>query len=137
MNPSRPIMRALGCAVLMLTAIATACTPEQAQLVAAKLQQQNAVLASHHSRGALTDAQLARLAKCESGGNPTIVSRSGRYHGLYQFSQSTWNGVASAVLPDYVGVSPSVAPAHVQDAMARALFAARGRAPWPHCGRRL
>lgn len=137
MTPNRTTMRALGLALIVLTTVTAACSQEQAQLVAAKVQQQNATLASHSSRGALSDAQLARLAKCESGGNPTIVSRSGRYHGLYQFSQSTWNGVASAVLPEYVGVRPSAAPAHVQDAMARALYAARGRAPWPHCGRRL
>ena len=53
--------------------------------------------------------------------------------GLYQFDQRTWNGVARSVLPEFVGVSPAVAPAEVQNAMARALYAARGRSPWPVC----
>ena len=84
-----------------------------------------------------SDASLARLAKCESGGNPKAVSRSHRYFGLYQFDQRTWNGVANSVMPSYVGVSPADAPPEVQSALARALHAARGRSPWPVCGRRM
>jgi hypothetical protein len=87
--------------------------------------------------GSPSDASLARLARCESGGNPRAVSRSGRYFGLYQFDQHTWNGVASSVMPDYVGVSPAAAPPEVQTALARALHSARGRSPWPVCGRRM
>ncbi len=84
-----------------------------------------------------SDASLARLAKCESGGNPKAVSRSHRYFGLYQFDQRTWNGVANSVMPGYAGVSPADAPPEVQSALARALHAARGRNPWPVCGRRM
>ncbi len=94
-------------------------------------------LVSRSTTRSLSDAQLARLANCESSGNPRAVSKSGTYHGLYQFNQRTWNGVASAVLPSYVGVKPSQAPPYVQDAMARALYKARGRSPWPVCGRRI
>ena len=85
----------------------------------------------------LSDASLARLARCESGGNPRAVSRGHRFLGLYQFDQRTWNGVAKSVLPDYVGMSPADAPADIQSAMARALHASRGRAPWPVCGRQM
>jgi hypothetical protein len=31
-----------------------------------------------------------RLAMCESGGDPTAVSPSGRYRGAFQFSLATW-----------------------------------------------
>ena len=33
---------------------------------------------------------LARIAQCESGGDPTAVSRDRRYFGKYQFSRATW-----------------------------------------------
>src|SRR3954447_1955950 len=35
-------------------------------------------------------ATLARIAQCESGGNPAAVSSGGRYRGKYQFSRATW-----------------------------------------------
>lgn len=85
----------------------------------------------------LSAAQLARLAKCEAGGNPAAVSKSGSFRGLYQFNKSTWNGVAKRILPKYVGVSPDKAPREVQDAMAQKLFSERGRAPWPVCGKKI
>lgn len=117
--------------------IAASCTPEEAALVIqAKSQEQQATLAVWNSRS-LSDAQLARLAKCESGGNPAARSKNGKYHGLYQFNQGTWNGTAKSVLPAYVGVNPAAAPPEVQHAMARALYSARGRSPWPVCGRRI
>lgn len=124
----------------------SACNPSQIQqALAAKghtiTTDQAAAISAHLTRPSgprsLTDAQLARLAKCESGGNPTIVSKSGSYHGLYQFDQRTWNGVAKRVAPEWSGVRPSAAPAEVQHAMARTLYADRGRSPWPVCGRRI
>jgi Transglycosylase-like domain len=136
MNPTKAMTRAIACGTLALLGL-TACTSEQQALVLAKAQEHNAVLTTMRSQSALSDEQLARLANCESGGNPQARSRSGSYYGLYQFNQGTWNGVAASVLPDYVGVSPAAAPPAVQDAMARALYAARGRSPWPVCGRRL
>lgn len=88
-------------------------------------------------RSSVTDAQLERLARCESGGRPTVVSASGRYHGLFQFDQRTWNGVArSTGRLDLVGVRPSRASVADQHAMARALHAQRGWKPWPVCGRK-
>ena len=149
---------------LMLAVLATACNDREAAFfgltpdVATQLCQQNfgsdgaqgdpchssasqlaakAILARSTSSTSLSDAQLARLAKCESTNNPRAVSRNGKYHGLYQFNQGTWNGVAGRVLPSYVGVSPSTAPSWVQDAFARKLYQERGRSPWPVCGRRI
>lgn len=83
-------------------------------------------------------AQFARLARCESSGNPRSVSKSGRYHGLYQFDQRTWNSVArSAGRRDLVGVRPSRATATDQTVLARVLHGQRGWQPWPVCGRRV
>ncbi|MFN8049892.1 MAG: transglycosylase family protein [Acidimicrobiales bacterium] len=138
MNPRTALTRALALGALAILALGgAACTPEEQAVVANNIQQQNAVLTAVRSQSSLTDDQLARLANCESGGNPRARSRSGKYFGLYQFNQGTWNGVAASVLPQYVGVSPADAPPAVQDAMARALYAARGRSPWPVCGRHL
>lgn len=138
MHPKSVLSRVLACGILSLLGVTAACSAEDQAAVAAHIQsqQQRAVLASAQV-GGLSDAQLARLAKCESGGNPRARSANGKYHGLYQFDQGTWNGTARSVLPEFVGVSPSSAPAAVQDAMARALYNARGRSPWPVCGRRM
>jgi len=85
----------------------------------------------------LSDDALARLRQCESGGNYAITDPSGTYRGAYQFDRTTWNSVASRHFPKYVGVDPAAAPPLVQDAMARALYLERGRAPWPVCGYRI
>jgi lysozyme family protein len=70
--------------------------------------------------------QLARIAQCESGGDPTAVSASGRYRGKYQFSRATWRAMGGHG-------DPAEAPEAEQDRRAAALLAARGTAPWPNC----
>ncbi|MGY1820440.1 ubiquitin-like domain-containing protein [Geodermatophilus sp. SYSU D00079] len=72
----------------------------------------------------------AALAKCESGGRPNAVSSTGKYHGLYQFSQATWNAVGGT------GV-PSAASADEQTYRAQLLYQRSGAGQWPHCGPRL
>lgn len=72
----------------------------------------------------------AALAQCESGGDPTAVSRSGRYHGLYQFDQRTWESVGGTG-------RPSEASPDEQRRRAILLYEQRGAQPWPTCGRRL
>lgn len=72
----------------------------------------------------------AALAACESGGNPSIVSASGKYHGLYQFSTATWAAVGGTGLP-------SQASAEEQTARAQMLYNRSGAGQWPHCGSRL
>jgi uncharacterized protein YabE (DUF348 family) len=68
----------------------------------------------------------AALAQCESGGNPTIVSSNGLYHGLYQFSVGTWQSVGGSGLPS------QASPAE-QTQRAQALQARSGWGQWPHC----
>lgn len=72
----------------------------------------------------------AALARCESGGNPSIVSSTGKYHGLYQFSVATWQAVGGAGLP-------SQASADEQTARAKMLYNRSGAGQWPHCGKNL
>jgi Transglycosylase-like domain len=92
----------------------------------------------HQYDSALSDDALARLRQCESTNNYGAVSASGTFRGAYQFSQQTWNGVAnSAFGGQYSGWDPAGVPAYVQDSFARALYAQRGRAPWPVCGSRI
>ena len=89
----------------------------------------------HKYDSVLSDASLARLRQCESGGNYNITSPGGAYRGAYQFAPSTWNSVAGRHFPALVGLDPAAGAPLYQDAMARALFLEMGRSPWPVCGR--
>ena len=73
-------------------------------------------------------AALLRIAECESGGDPTAVSPSGRYRGKYQFMRSTWKAWGGR------GSDPAAAAEAHQDRVALRLYRARGTAPWPNCG---
>jgi hypothetical protein len=73
-------------------------------------------------------ATLARIAACESGGDPTAVSADGAYRGKYQFTRSTWAQMGGSG-------DPAAAPEAEQDQRAAALLAQRGTAPWPVCGK--
>ena len=72
-------------------------------------------------------AALAKIAQCESGGDPTAVSASGVYRGKYQFSRETWRDMGGSG-------DPAAASEAEQDRMAAKLYAQRGSAPWPVCG---
>jgi hypothetical protein len=85
----------------------------------------------------LSDEQLFRLRWCESTDNYQAVSPGGTYRGAYQFSQRTWNWVASTHHPRFHGQDPRWADPSVQDAMTRALWLMMGRSPWPVCGYRV
>jgi len=81
-------------------------------------------------RGNPTDAEratLARIRRCESGGNYGAVSSSGRYRGAYQFDRSTWAGLGGS------GDPAAASPAE-QDYRALLLLRQRGTRPWPVCG---
>ncbi|MET0602547.1 MAG: transglycosylase family protein [Baekduia sp.] len=72
-------------------------------------------------------ATLAKIARCESGGDPSAISADGRYRGKYQFTRATWRAMGGAG-------DPAAAPEAEQDQRAAALLAAQGTAPWPACG---
>jgi hypothetical protein len=71
-------------------------------------------------------SELAKIASCESGGNPSAVSASGQYRGKYQFSRATWRSLGGQG-------DPAKAPEAVQDRMAATLLARSGRSAWPNC----
>lgn len=77
-----------------------------------------------------TNLNWAALAQCESGGRASVVSAGGTYHGLYQFSVSTWRRMGGS------GV-PSQASASEQTMRAQMLYKAAGAGQWPVCGSRL
>jgi hypothetical protein len=85
----------------------------------------------------LSEDQLHRLRMCESGGNYGALSHGGTYRGAYQFSRTTWDGVARQHFPEYVGIDPATADPRVQDVMTRALWSTNGPRPWPVCGYRV
>jgi uncharacterized protein YabE (DUF348 family) len=71
----------------------------------------------------------AKLAQCESGGNPRANTGNG-YYGLYQFSLGTWQAMGGSGLP-------SDASAAEQTQRAKALQARSGWGQWPACARKL
>lgn len=70
------------------------------------------------------------LANCESGGNPSAVSPTGKYRGLYQFSYATWQSVGGSG-------DPAANPAGEQTYRAKLLYNRSGAGQWPHCGKYL
>ena len=126
--------RVLLAAAALGAVVLAGCTPEQ---IAAVQRHQAILRAGDKFHHVVSDAGLARLRACESNGNYRIVSASGAYRGAYQFSRATWNGVAARHYPHLRGVDPAAASPYDQDRMARALWAERGRQPWPHCGKRV
>lgn len=69
----------------------------------------------------------AKVANCESSGNPRAVNGGG-YYGLFQFDLQTWRSVGGSG-------NPTQASAAEQLMRAKALYAQRGASPWPVCGR--
>jgi Transglycosylase-like domain/Putative peptidoglycan binding domain len=69
---------------------------------------------------------LVRIAECESGGDPTALSPSGRYRGKYQFSMGTWSQMGGEG-------DPADAPEWLQDRIALKLYRRAGTSPWPNC----
>jgi LysM repeat protein len=71
----------------------------------------------------------AKVANCESSGNPRAVSPAG-YYGLFQFDLQTWRSVGGSG-------NPTKASAAEQLMRAKKLYAQRGASPWPVCGKYL
>jgi uncharacterized protein YabE (DUF348 family) len=72
------------------------------------------------------------LARCEAGGNWGINSGNGYYGGL-QYDIKTWNAYGGG---QYAS-RPDLATREQQIAIGEKTYAARGRSPWPACGKNL
>jgi Transglycosylase-like domain/Putative peptidoglycan binding domain len=85
---------------------------------------------NHGSKGSKVKVPraLAKIAECESGGDPTAVSPDGQYRGKYQFMRSTWKRWGGR------GSDPAKAAESHQDRVALKLYRARGADSWPTCG---
>lgn len=70
-----------------------------------------------------------KLASCESGHNPSVVSANGLYSGLFQFSEPTWRAVGGA---QYAPTAGQATPAQ-QLEMAIKLQQQSGWGQWPAC----
>jgi Transglycosylase-like domain/Putative peptidoglycan binding domain len=100
-------------------------------LKALGLSRSKATARSAGTSGAQGDnaALLARIAECESGGDPTAVSPNGRYRGKYQFSRPTWKSLGGEG-------DPAQASEGEQDLRAAALLERQGPSAWPVCSKR-
>ena len=76
----------------------------------------------------------AYICQRESHHSYTALNSSSGAGGMYQFMPSTWNGIARAINPSYVGVPPHTAPPAVQDQFATYLWAGgSGCGHWSAC----
>lgn len=76
----------------------------------------------------VTGGPLDAIGQCESGGDYGAISPDGQYRGKYQFDYGTWASVGGSG-------DPAAASPGEQDSRAALLYAQRGAAPWPVCGR--
>jgi Transglycosylase-like domain len=75
---------------------------------------------------------LSCVRNRESGGDYHVYNQGGSgAAGAYQFLPGTWSSIAASVgRSDLVGMDPAQASPGDQDAMAQALYAQQGSAPW-------
>ncbi|RFU22783.1 resuscitation-promoting factor [Geodermatophilus marinus] len=100
------------------------------ELVSVGTKERPAAPASSGNSPSADGLNWAALAQCESGGRPNAVSSTGKYRGMYQFSQATWNSVGGTG-------DPAAASADEQTYRAQLLYQRSGAGQWPHCGPRL
>ena len=79
--------------------------------------------------GPVGDDVWAKLAQCESGGNPATNTGNG-FYGMYQFTLETWQSLGGTGYP-------YEADAATQTAMAKKLQAQSGWGQWPGCADKL
>ena len=75
-------------------------------------------------------SEWKQIAMCESSMNPQAISPSGKYMGLFQFSQASW---------EFVGQQgkPHEASWQTQYKAARDLHKIQGWKAWPTCSKKL
>lgn len=125
-RPQPPVHTATPVANLTSPAVADHLAPHRA-LVASRHRR----LAAHPTySGRFTARTWARLAQCESGGDPTTNTGNG-FYGLYQFTRTSWRLVGGRG-------QPHQASATEQTRRAALLLDRQGaRRAWPACSRKL
>jgi hypothetical protein len=98
--------------------------PRTARALGIDLAQGRTAGGGSHER---VPAELERIARCESGGNPRAVSSDGTYRGKYQFDRQTWRAMGGHGDPAHASEAE-------QDRRALGLYRDRGTSPWPACG---
>ena len=68
-----------------------------------------------------------KVAWCESRWHERSVSKSKRYHGLFQIESGWWRGAH---------LNPATATIEQQYALALHIYKKQGRRAWPYCGRK-
>jgi peptidoglycan hydrolase-like protein with peptidoglycan-binding domain len=108
-----------------LAALGIAAGAQETQALAARSASTKSTSTTTTSGSASTSALLQRIAECESGGDPTMVSSNGVYRGKYQFV-STWRAVGGSG-------DPAAASEAEQDRRAAMLMRVQGPSAWPVC----
>jgi len=115
-----------------LAALGIAAAQSETQALAARSTARTAAATptttTRSATSSATSALLARIAECESGGDPTLVSSNGVYRGKYQFAVSTWKAVGGKG-------DPAAASEAEQDKRAAILMRVQGPSAWPACSR--
>ena len=70
------------------------------------------------------------LAMCESSLRADVVSKTGKYHGLFQFDQRSWRYVGGTGLPSRASVREQLT-------RAKKLQKIQGWNAWPECSKKL
>lgn len=76
--------------------------------------------------------KMQRMMMCESGGNSNAVSPSGRFHGLFQYLKSTWDGASRQA--GWGGYSIYDPKAQIYTTAWK--ISVQGYRAWPTCGLR-
>lgn len=71
----------------------------------------------------ISGSYMVAIARCESTLNPNAVSSTGKYHGLFQYDQTTWSAYGYGSIYDPVAQSRTTAE----------LLAAGQASRWPNC----
>jgi soluble lytic murein transglycosylase-like protein len=93
-----------------------------AEIVAAPAGSVSEILYAAAAEFGIDGAYLVSVASCESGLNPGAVNPAG-YHGLFQFSESTWASYGYGSIYD----------AAAQARTAARMLAAGLGSHWPNC----
>ena len=104
-------------------------TAHKTQRKARATRSETRTLTTRSSGKANLSGAWAKVANCESSGNPRAVNPAG-YYGLFQFDKQTWRSVGGSG-------NPANASAAEQLMRAKKLYAQRGASPWPVCGKYL